>query len=100
MTACSRWSEVIRTLFVWDADTSSSRRRMFYKRLSGYSQGGYTYEGVLDELPEESWNRINMSTLLVEGNGQKLRELFEEFDEILDWHEFEVREKKEQRPSE
>lgn len=78
-----------KVLVVWDAESGSSRRRAFYKKLSGYSQGDYYYPGVLDELPEQSWNWINRSTLVVEKEeARKVRELLSEFDDVLDWHEF------------
>lgn len=78
-------------LFVWDADSSSSRRRSFYRKLSGYEMGSYSYEGLLDELPEGSWDWLNGSTILIEdGYSERVRDLFDKFSDILDWHEIRV----------
>ncbi len=76
-------------LLVWDADSSSSRRRSFYRKLSGFKTGGYSYEGVLDGLPDGSWDWLSGSALLVEeGAASEIRDLLEEFSRVLDWHEF------------
>lgn len=78
-----------KVLFVWDADSSSPSRRSFYRKLSGYETGGYSYEGVLDDLPEGSWDWLNDSALLVEeGSAGRVRDLLADFAEILEWHEF------------
>ncbi len=78
-------------LFVWDADSSSSKRRSFYRRLSGYKNGDYVYEGLLDDLPDEDWDWLNESTLLVKPEqADRIRGLLREFNDILRWHEFEA----------
>lgn len=85
-----------RILFVWDARMGEPGRRLFYKKLSGYKQGDeYYYPGFLDEIPKESWDWINKSTMLIDrGKAGGMRELLEEYDDVLDWHEFEVIERK------
>lgn len=81
-------------LFLWDADSNDSRRRYFYNKLSGFSRGeDYYYPGVLEKMPEDSWCWINKSTLLVEEEeAERIKDLIDEFDEVLDWYEFKVEE--------
>lgn len=81
-----------RVLFAWDASPDKSGRRMFYKKLSGYGQGdSYYYPGVLEEIPKDSWDWINKSIILVDEEfADGLRSLLKEYDDILDWYEFEV----------
>lgn len=83
-----------RTLFVWDADSTSHKRRTFYRKLSGYETGEHSYKGLLANLPEKSWMWVNESTILIEDeHAGKLRALLVNFSEILNWHEFKVKEK-------
>lgn len=78
-------------IFIWDAEPDKPERRMFYKKLTGYSQGKYNYPGVLEKLPKNTWNWINRSTILIDKNKAKdLRKLLKEYDHILDWHEFRI----------
>jgi len=82
-------------LIIWDVKSRGSPATLFYRALCGYNyetKAGMSHsKGVLDELPEDVWEFINRSTLLIEEEYAKLVEkIFKEFNEYLDWHIFEV----------
>ena len=82
-------------LIVWDVKSRGSPATLFYRALSGYdykTKAGRSHSpGILDELPEEVWDFINRSTLLIEEEYAKLVEkIFKEFNEHLDWYKFVV----------
>jgi hypothetical protein len=71
---------------------------MFYRALSGYDYetktGRNHTPGVLDEMPEDAWEFVGRSTLLIEEEYSKLvEEILKEFNEHLKWLKFEVMEK-------
>jgi hypothetical protein len=71
---------------------------LFYRALSGYdykTKSGRAHSpGILDELPEDVWEFINRSTLLIEEEYAKLvEEIFKEFDRHLKWFKFEIAER-------
>lgn len=82
-------------LIIWDVKSRGSPATLFYRALSGYNyktKAGRSHSpGILDELPEEVWDFINRSTLLIEEEYAKLVEkIFKEFNEHLDWYKFVV----------
>jgi hypothetical protein len=82
-------------LIIWDVKSRGSPATLFYRALCGYdykTKAGRNHSpGVLDELPEDVWEFINRSTLLIEDEYAKLVEkIFKEFSEHLVWHMFEV----------
>jgi len=82
-------------LIIWDVKTRGSPATLFYRALSGYdykTKAGRSHSpGILDEIPEDVWEFINRSTLLIEDEYAKLVEkIFKEFSEHLVWHMFEV----------
>ncbi len=82
-------------LIIWDVKSRGSPATLFYRALSGYdykTKAGRSHSpGILDELPEDVWDFINRSTLLIEEEYAKLVEkIFKEFNEHLDWYKFVV----------
>ncbi len=84
-----------KVLIIWDVKSRGTPATMFYRALRGYdyrTKNGRNHSpGVLDELPEEVWEFVNRSTLLIEEEYAKFVEkVFKDFAEYLDWHVFEV----------
>jgi len=82
-------------LLVWDVKSRGSPATLFYRALSGYdypTKAGRSHSpGILDEIPDEVWEFISQSTLLIEEEYAKLVEkIFKEFNEHLVWHRFVV----------
>jgi hypothetical protein len=82
-----------KVLIIWDVKSRGSPATLFYRALCGYDyktkEGRNHSPGILDELPEDVWEFINRSTLLIEDEYAKLVEkIFKEFDEHLVWHKF------------
>jgi hypothetical protein len=88
---------MVKILIVWDVKSRGTPATTFYRALLGYdykTKSGRTHSpGILDELPEDVWEFINRSTLLIEKEYAKLvEEIFKEFDEHLRWFKFEIAE--------
>jgi len=82
-------------LLVWDVKVRGSPATRFYRALSGYDYSTKTGKshsaGILDEIPDDVWEFVNRSTLLIEEEYAKLVEkIFKEFSTYLDWCRFEV----------
>jgi hypothetical protein len=82
-------------LLVWDVKVRGSPATRFYRALSGYDyqtkEGKSHSTGILDEIPDDVWEFVNQSTLLIEEEYAKLVEkIFKEFSEYLNWCRFEV----------
>jgi len=80
-------------LLVWDVKTRGSPATLFYRALNGYdyeTKSGRNHSpGVLDELPEDVWEFISQSTLLIEEEYARMVErIFKEFTAHLVWHKF------------
>ncbi len=86
-------------LLVWDVKSRGSPATLFYRALSGYdyeTKSGRSHSpGVLDELPDDVWEFISQSTLLIEEEYARMVErIFKDFTEHLVWHKFLVEEKR------
>ena len=86
-----------RILIVWDVKTRGSPATFFYRALKGYdynTKAGRTHTpGVLDEMPEDAWEFVNQSTLLIEEEYARMVErIFKEFTEHLVWHRYLIEE--------
>jgi hypothetical protein len=84
-----------KVLLVWDVKTRGSPATLFYRALRGYdypTKAGRSHSaGVLDEIPDDVWEFINRSTLLIEKEyAEMVEKIFKEFSEHLIWHRFEV----------
>ncbi len=82
-------------LIVWDVKSRGTPATTFYRALSGYDyntkEGKNHTPGILDELPEDVWEFVNRSTLLIEKEyAEMVEEVFKEFNEHLKWLRFEV----------
>jgi hypothetical protein len=82
-------------LLIWDVKSKGSPATFFYRALCGYdypTKSGKSHSnGILDEIPDDVWEFINRSTLLIEEEYAKMVEkIFKEFNEHLDWYRFEV----------
>ena len=82
-------------LIIWDVKSRGSPATLFYRALRGYDyptkSGRVHSAGVLDEIPDDVWEFINRSTLLIEEEYAKLVEkILKEFSEHLVWYKFEV----------
>ena len=80
-------------LIIWDVKSRGSPATLFYRALSGYdypTKAGHSHTpGILDELPEDVWEFISRSTLLIEEDYARMVEkIFKDFTEHLVWHKF------------
>ncbi|MFH1821311.1 MAG: hypothetical protein ABH852_02575 [Methanobacteriota archaeon] len=80
-------------LLIWDVKSRGSPATLFYRALSGYDyttkSGRIHSPGILDELPEDVWEFISRSTLLIEEEYARMVErIFKEFTKHLVWHKF------------
>lgn len=85
-------------LIVWDVKARGTPATTFYRALFGYdykTKAGRNHSsGALDELPDEAWELISQSTLLIEEEYAKIVEqIFREFARHLEWFRFEVAER-------
>lgn len=84
-----------KVLIVWDVKCRGTPATKFYRALFGYdykTKSGTSHSsGILDEVPEDCWEFVNRSTLLIEKKyAEMVEEVFREFDEFLQWVKFEV----------
>ena len=84
-------------LILWDVKSRGSPATLFYRELRGYdykTKSGKSHsEGILDELPDDCWNFVNRSALLVEEeHAKKVVKVFKKFDQHLKWRKFVVKE--------
>lgn len=84
-------------MLVWDVKSRGSPATLFYRALCGYdyeTKSGRNHSpGILDKIPEDVWEFINRSTLLIEEEYAKMVEqIFKEFAEHLVWYKFIVEE--------
>lgn len=87
-------------LFTWDIrKAATNRKRMFYNKLFGFGHAKvektHRYPGVLEQIPQKSWKRVGGSVYVVEDKyAGGLRRLLENFEDVLEWHEFKVIQKR------
>lgn len=86
-----------KVLFLWDVKSRGTPATLFYRELKGYNyktkSGKQHSEGLLDELPEEVWNFVCRSALLVEEkHAKEIAKLFKRYDTHLNWKKFIVKE--------
>lgn len=86
-------------LLLWDVKSRGSPATLFYRELRGYDyktkSGKKHTEGILDELPEECWDFVSRSALLVEEkHATRIVKIFQKYDSHLRWKKFTVREEK------
>lgn len=86
-----------KVLFLWDVKSRGTPATLFYRELKGYNyktkSGKRHSEGLLDELPEEVWNFVCRSALLVEEeHAKEIANLFKRYDTHLNWKKFVVKE--------
>ena len=91
-----------KVLLLWDVKSRGSPATLFYRELRGYNyktkSGKRHSEGVLDELPEDVWDFVSRSALLVEEEHvKKVLKVFKKYDSHLKWKKFVVKEEKEER---
>jgi len=80
-------------LLVWDVKSRGSPATLFYRALSGYdytTKSGRSHSpGILDELPDDVWEFVNRSALLIEEEyGRMVEKIFKDFAEHLVWRKF------------
>ena len=88
-----------KVILVWDVKSRGSPATLFYRALKGYdyrTKTGRTHTpGILDELPEDVWEFVSQSTLLIEEEyARTVERIFKEFNEHLVWHRFLVEEER------
>ncbi|KXB00399.1 hypothetical protein AKJ48_00910 [candidate division MSBL1 archaeon SCGC-AAA261O19] len=86
-------------LLIWDVKSRGTPATSFYRELRGYDyktkSGKCHTDGVLDELPEDVWDFVSRSALIVEKNHvKKIEKVFKKYGTHLEWVKYEVREKK------
>ncbi|KXB05178.1 hypothetical protein AKJ49_01340 [candidate division MSBL1 archaeon SCGC-AAA382A03] len=85
-------------LLLWDIKSKGSKATLFYRELRGYDyktkSGKCHSEGILDELPDEVWDFVSRSALLVDKKyASEVERIFEKYDSHLKWKKFIVVEK-------
>ncbi|KXB06226.1 hypothetical protein AKJ53_01020 [candidate division MSBL1 archaeon SCGC-AAA382F02] len=88
-----------KVLLLWDIKSKGSPATLFYRELRGYDyktkSGKRHSEGILDELPEEVWDFVSRSALLVnKKHAEKVEKVFKKYDSCLKWKKFVVKEEK------
>lgn len=87
-----------KVLLLWDIKSKGSSATLFYRELRGYdykTKGGKRHtDGILDELPDDVWDFVNRSALLVDiKHAEKVEKVFKKYDSCLRWKKFIVKEK-------
>ncbi|KXA92266.1 hypothetical protein AKJ65_07825 [candidate division MSBL1 archaeon SCGC-AAA259E19] len=82
-------------LLLWDVKSRGSPATLFYRELRGYEyktkSGKCHSDGILDELPEDCWDFVSRSALLIEEeHARRVEEVFKKFDRHLKWKKFVV----------
>lgn len=82
-------------LLIWDLKSRGSKATLFYRELKGYNyktkSGKKHTNGILDELPENVWDFINRSALLIDKkHAKKVEKVFRKHDSHLKWEKFVV----------
>ncbi|MFP4005656.1 MAG: hypothetical protein ACLFUR_02935 [Candidatus Hadarchaeia archaeon] len=86
-----------KVLLLWDIKSKGSKATLFYRELRGYNyktkSGKRHSEGILDKLPEDVWDFVSRSALVVERNhARKVEKIFKKYDSHLKWKKFIVEE--------
>ncbi len=86
-------------LLLWDIKSKGSKATLFYRELRGYdykTKSGKSHtDGVLDKLPDDVWDFVSRSALLVDKKyADKVEKVFKKYDSNLRWKKFVVMEKK------
>lgn len=84
-------------LLLWDIKSKGSKATLFYRELRGYDyktkSGKRHSDGILDELPEDVWDFVSRSALLIERkHASKIERVFKKYDSNLKWKKFIVEE--------
>jgi hypothetical protein len=84
-----------KVLLIWDVKSKGSPATLFYRALNGYDyrtkSGKNHSSGILDELPEGTWEIVSRSALMVEArHATKVERVFKEFSVHVEWRKFEV----------
>ena len=82
-------------MLIWDVKSRGSPATFFYRALRGYNyptkMGKSHSSGVLDELPDGTWEFTSRSALLIDRvYAVKVERVFKEFKKHVVWHRFEV----------
>lgn len=85
-------------LILWDVKSKGTPATSFYRDLRGYDyktkSGRCHTNGVLDELPEDVWDFVSRSALLVrKKHAGKVEEVFKKYSAHLRWKKYEVTER-------
>lgn len=80
-------------LLLWDVKTRGSPATLFYRELRGYNyktkSGKCHSEGILDKLPDNGWDFVSRSALLVnKKHAPKVVKLFRKYDSHLKWKKY------------
>lgn len=86
---------VRKVLFIWDVKSEGSPLALFCRVLKGYNyetESGRSHSsGILDELPEGTWEIVGGNALVVEKkHAARVERLFKEFSAHVEWRKFEV----------
>ncbi len=84
-----------KVLLVWDVKSRGSPATRFYRELCGYdyeTKRGKTHTaGVLDELPDDDWEFVSRSALVVERrHSTKVVKIFKKYATHVEWRKFKV----------
>lgn len=84
-----------KVLFIWDVKSRGSPATLFYRALRGYNyktKSGKSHStGILDDLPEDAWDFVNRSALLVDKKYVlRIEKVFKRFDTHIDWKKYKV----------
>ncbi len=84
-------------LLLWDVKSRGTPATCFYRELKGYDyktkSGKRHSSGILDELPDNVWDFVSRSALLVDkGHAEEVVEIFKKYDTHLEWKKFVVKE--------
>lgn len=82
-------------LLLWDVKSRGSPATRFYRELRGYDyktkSGKCHSQGILDELPDEVWDFVSRSALLVDkDHSSRVVKVFKKYDSHLKWKKFVV----------
>lgn len=86
-----------KVLYLWDIKSKGSEATLFYRELRGYDyktkSGKRHTEGILDKLPDEVWDFVSRSALLIDRKHvSEIESIFEKYDSHLRWKKYIVKE--------
>ncbi len=88
---------MVKILILWDIKSKGSKATCFYRDLKGYDyktkSGKKHSDGILDELPQDVWDFVSRSALLIEKkHANEIEQVFKKYDSHLKWKKFKVEE--------